>query len=71
MQNKSSYNKLFNLSHKSNYYLTNNYEDEVIKNKWDNDEIINTEDEIPINDDYYNEYMKNNKYSFLERNKFK
>ena len=43
--NKSEYNKLFNLSHKSDYYLTNNYEDNFKNDEWSSD-IINFDDNI-------------------------
>ena len=55
--NKSEYNKLFNLSHKSDYYLTNNYEDNFKNDEWSSD-IINFDDNIPINDDYDKEFIK-------------
>ena len=60
MKNKTNYNKLLNLSHKTDYYLTNSYEDnfENQNNKWNNDEILNLEDNIPNNDDYHNEYIE-------------
>ena len=49
MKNKTNYNKLLNLSHKTDYYLTNSYEDnfENQNNEWNNDEILNLEDNIP------------------------
>ena len=36
MKNKTNYNKLLNLSHKTDYYLTNSYEDnfENQNNEW-------------------------------------
>ena len=39
MKNKTNYNKLLNLSHKTDYYLTNSYEDnfENQNNEWNND----------------------------------
>ena len=60
MKNKTNYNKLLNLSHKTDYYLTNSYEDnfENQNNEWNNDEILNLEDNIPNNDDYHNEYIE-------------
>ena len=47
MKNKTNYNKLLNLSHKTDYYLTNRYEDnfENQNNEWNND-------------DYHNEYIE-------------
>ena len=60
MKNKTNYNKLLNLSYKTDYYLTNSYEDnfENQNNEWNNDEILNLEDNIPNNDDYHNEYIE-------------
>ena len=63
--NKSEYNKLFNLSHKSDYYLTNNYEDNFKNDEWSSD-IINFDDNIPINDDYDKEFISKQRYSFTE-----
>ncbi len=67
MNNKNSYNKLFNLTRNSDYYLTNNYEDNFQHDEWDNDYIMNVEDNIPVNDDYDNKYNVNNKYSFSNK----
>lgn len=60
-------NNMFNLNHKFDYYLMNNYENNFDNNEWNNDEILTTDDSIPINDDYNNEYGYNKKYSFLEK----
>lgn len=57
---------MFNLNHKSNYYLMNNYEN----NELNNDEIVATDDSILFNDDYSNEYVYNKKYSFSEKKGF-
>ena len=64
MSNKNNYHKLFNLKHKTDYYLTNNYENNFQYDEWDSDHIMNFEDNIPINDDYNNEQELSNKYSF-------
>ena len=66
MSNKNNYNKLFNLKHKTDYYLTNNYENNFQYDEWDSDHIMNFEDNIPINDDYNNEQELSNKYSFSQ-----
>ena len=63
-------NNMFNLNHKSDYYLINNYENNFDNNEWNNDEIITNDDSIPINDDYNNEYGDNKKYSFTPKNGF-
>ena len=68
--NKSEYNKLFNLSHKSDYYLTNNYEDNFKNDEWSSD-IINFDDNIPINDDYDKELISKQRYSFTENKGYK
>ena len=62
-------NKRFNLNHRSNYYLTNNYEDNFDNNEWNHDDIIDFNDNIPINDDY-NDYKYSKKYSFPQKNGF-
>ena len=33
-------NNMFNLNHKSDYYLMNNYENNFDNNEWNNDEIV-------------------------------
>ncbi len=60
MNNRINYNKLLNLNHKFDGYLNNGYEDDFFdeSNEWHYDEIINIEDNIPNNDDYYNEYIE-------------
>lgn len=60
MNNRINYNKLLNLNHKFDGYLNNDYEDDFFNesNEWHYDEIINIEDNIPNNDDYYNEYIE-------------
>lgn len=62
--------KMFNLNCKSSYYKMNNYEDDFDNNEWNNDDIVNFDDFIPINDDYNNEYGYNRKYSFPQKKGF-
>ncbi|WP_434799679.1 hypothetical protein [Terrisporobacter vanillatitrophus] len=61
-------NKMYNLNHSSHNYLKNNYEDNFNNIEWNNDEIVSLDDDIPINDDYKNEYSK--KYSFPQKKGF-
>ncbi|MPN39677.1 hypothetical protein SDC9_187205 [bioreactor metagenome] len=61
-------NKMYNLNHSSDNYLKNNYEDNFNNVEWNNDEIVSLDDDIPINDDYKNEYSK--KYSFPQKKGF-
>lgn len=61
-------NKMYNLNHSSHNYLKNNYEDNFNNVEWNNDEIVSLDDDIPINDDYKNEYSK--KYSFPQKKGF-
>ena len=63
-------NNMFNLNHKSDYYLMNNYENNFDNNEWNNDEIVINDDSIPINDYYNNEYGSNKKYSFTPKKGF-
>lgn len=62
--------KMFNLNCKSSYCKMNNYEDDFDNNEWNNDDIVNFDDFIPINDDYNNEYGYNRKYSFPQKKGF-
>ncbi len=63
-------NKILNLNHKSDYSLTNSYEDNFEKNDWNNDNIITFDDNIIINDDYDNGYTYNKKYTFTPQKGF-
>lgn len=73
MDNKFQNNKLFNLNHKSDYYLMNNYEKDFDVNEWNNNNYINWDDNITINDDYDREHNVNKKYSLSQKkgNSFK
>ncbi len=73
MDNKFQNNKLFNLNHKSDYYLMNNYEKDFDANEWNNNNYINWDDNITINDDYDREHNVNKKYSLSQKkgNSFK
>lgn len=73
MNNKFQNNKLFNLNHKSDYYLMNNYEKDFDANEWNNNNYINWDDNITINDDYDREHNVNKKYSLSQKkgNSFK
>lgn len=66
-------NKMFNLNHKSDYYLMNNYEynfnDDA--NDWNNDNIINLDDNIPINDDYDGGYVEDRNHLYTNKNELK
>lgn len=64
------YNSMFNLNHKSDYYLMNNYEDNFDNNDWNNDNIATFDDNTIINDDYDNGYSNNKKYSFTSKKGF-
>ena len=73
MDNKFQNNKLFNLNHKSDYYLMNDYEKDFDANEWNNNNYINWDDNITINDDYDREHNVNKKYSLSQKkgNSFK
>ena len=64
-------NRMFNLNHKSDHYLMDNYEEHFENHEWNNDDI-NFDDNIIINDDYI-DYSYNKTYSFLQKkgSKFK
>ncbi|WP_455537900.1 hypothetical protein [Terrisporobacter sp.] len=66
MNNKSEHNKAFNLNSKYNYYLVNDYEDNFQRDEWNND-LINFDDNIPINDDYDKEYISKKRYSYFKK----
>lgn len=72
MENRN--NNLFQLNHKSNYYLMNNYNNHQEEDNTFNSDFVSMEDTIDYEkDDYFNNLQNSKKYSFNQKkgNSFK
>lgn len=73
MNNKSEHNNIFNLNHKTDFYLMNNYDDAYGNNEWNMDEIPSFDSNLSIDENVYEKEYKsyNQRYSFPQKKGYK
>ena len=64
-------NNTFNLNHKPDFYLMNSYGDAIENSDWNNNNLINIDDNIQTEDEDFSNEWSNKGYSLLEKKDFK